>query len=291
MDISEALKYIRQLRYVDMEHKDVEQWRREWRKRTAEQILKDGVVWGCRDVALVLKHLLGERARIVEGVRILRSGGHVWVKCGEKTYDGGGEFHPILNEHGPYVELLEWDGEKDPFKDYSDWKKRALPVKLSVEAAAVAYAAFGNHWIFYHTERVVAWARKLEKAHPYEATIAAWLHDIGRLVSDEEHAKVGAEWAKMWLKNKGLEEESIALVVDGIANHGSSTRPSTSVGHTLKLSDALSIWDPSFVVRLLQEGFEKEKLRKMLEKKWRVIEKYGAERHINKEDVLKLLEE
>ncbi|NPA76468.1 MAG: hypothetical protein GXN93_01790 [Candidatus Diapherotrites archaeon] len=89
--IGKALEFFRRLKHVPMEMENREKWMWEWRKRTAEQILKEKTVWGCRDVALVMKHIMGNDARIVEGVRILKPGGHVWVQVDGENYNSSGD--------------------------------------------------------------------------------------------------------------------------------------------------------------------------------------------------------
>ena len=273
--IRKALEFIRRLKYVPMEKKDREKWMREWRKRTIDQILKEGTVWGCRDVALVMKHIIGDDARIVEGVRILKPGGHIWVQVSGKNYDSSGQFNPILSEHGPYVAAEFWEDEKDPVSDWEEWKRRYAPVKLSFECAAIAYAAFQDNWRFIHTVRTTYWVKRISKKP--EAVIAAWLHDIGYVEDPKRHAEIGAVWAKRWLEERELDRESINLVVDGILNHRTDAKPKTEVGHAVRLANALATVDPVVIAAVPEE--ELPNFKKHIEKKRKVIQEYqeGAE--------------
>jgi putative nucleotidyltransferase with HDIG domain len=163
--------------------------------------------------------------------------------------------------------------------------------KLQYEAVSVTYALFPHKDLFYHTERVVHWARKIGKERGLDVsllTTAAWLHDIGYVVSPKGHAKVGAEMVKKRLEKLGVEKDLIELIEDAIENHGSKGEPRTDYGHVLRLSDALAVWDPHFIgfFLLTTPCEEWREFLPEMEKKWAVIEEYGYEEKVDREGIL-----
>ncbi len=169
-------------------------------------------------------------------------------------------------------------------------RSRNLPL-LQWEAISVTYALFHHKDLFYHTERVVHWARKLGKERGLDISIlttAAWLHDVGYAVSPKDHARVGAEAVKERLEELGLDEETAFYITDAIRNHGSRGTPETEYGHVLRLSDALAVWDPHFIgfFLLTTPCDEWRDFLPEMEKKWRVIEEYGEEERVEREKIL-----
>jgi uncharacterized protein len=79
--------------------------------------------------------------------------------------------------------------------------------------------AFNYRWE--HVTTVVKLALKLaevEGADPEIVEAAAWLHDIAK-VEGEEHAKLGAEFARSFLGQTDFPSEKIKLVSEAIAEH------------------------------------------------------------------------
>ena len=71
--------------------------------------------------------------------------------------------------------------------------------------------------------------------------IAGWLHDIGYVISEENHAEHSLEI----LEKEGFELNLILR--DCILNHGSSGKPETEEGRIIKGADKVSILNPEVV--------------------------------------------
>ncbi len=155
------------------------------------------------------------------------------------------------------------------------------PELLSKALASLAYYAFGTDFLFYHTLSLVSWAKKVNEVigrpiKPYLIEIAGWLHDIAQIEGHKGHAKKGRAWTEEWLDGI-LPEEDLRLVLDGIENHGTSTSPRTILGHILRFSDALGVWNPT-VLAWVRTNASCEEIRvfreKQMEKKLLVVEEY-----------------
>ena len=155
------------------------------------------------------------------------------------------------------------------------------PNLLPKALAGIVYYAFDTDFLFYHTLSVVSWAKKVNEVidrpvKPYLVEIAGWLHDIAQIEGHEGHAERGRIWAEEWLRGI-LPQEDLRLVLDGIENHGSSASPETILGHILRFSDALGVWDPTVIAwaRVSSTCKEIRAFReKEMGKKIRVIEEY-----------------
>jgi HD superfamily phosphodiesterase len=108
-----------------------------------------------------------------------------------------------------------------------------------------------------HVEQVVKLARHLASGTQADieiVTLAAWLHDyakpgIGGL-SAENHGRASAEFAEVWLRNKGFESSIIARVCDAIEKHVGLTlkRPLESI-------EAQILWEADKIYKLGLIGF------------------------------------
>jgi len=170
--------------------------------------------------------------------------------------------------------------------------------RLLSRVPSVVVTAFDHSWLFYHTLSVLKFAKKIaeEKGLPERVVklveLSAWLHDIGYVEDAKRHREVGAAAVEKVLTKAGLPFSEVGIVVDGIRNHGTDDVPKTDVGHIIRLADALAVWDPQFVGAFVEDLFdegERAKFRRLLDKKWRVIEEYGAQGYVRKKMVEKLL--
>ncbi len=78
--------------------------------------------------------------------------------------------------------------------------------------------------------------------------IAGFLHDIGRIINSDNHAKLSIEI----LKNKGILINSI--IEDCIINHGRDMCPKTKEGLLIQVSDKVSVFDKE-TLNLIFEDF------------------------------------
>lgn len=100
--------------------------------------------------------------------------------------------------------------------------------------------------------------------------IAAWLHDIGRVESQEAHAIKSVEIAEKEFGNLS------PIIRDCILNHGYSEKPETTEGRIIQLADKMSVMLPEafiFHARQDKEGALKL-LKKSVDKFIPVAEKF-----------------
>lgn len=90
---------------------------------------------------------------------------------------------------------------------------------------------------------------------------AAWLHDVGRSIQSEGHAKLSLKLAEKEFENLD------PIIVDCILNHGSKALPNTKEGKIFQLCDKLSVFTPEYLKIIFEKKENpKEFLEKMLEK-------------------------
>jgi hypothetical protein len=124
------------LRYVDLERKDPKRWKKLFRKRSARQILKTKISYGCGETAtlfVALCRLCNIPAKFVEGKRLKKSGGHSWARIWLDNHwvdvdptkgKEGINFDPEKAKHGPYIVLSESLGPSDSaITCYQDWRR------------------------------------------------------------------------------------------------------------------------------------------------------------------------
>ncbi len=132
-------------------------------------------------------------------------------------------------------------------------------------------------YLLFHTKIVVQLVRTL--GGDRIDTAAAWLHDIGRVVSGKGHREIGEAWAREWLKAFELTEEERYRILDGIKNHGSKCVPTTETGMRLKLADALAMFDEGWaymVATYFKETGRSQEGVNEFRKKWAVVEEMGT---------------
>jgi HD superfamily phosphodiesterase len=119
-----------------------------------------------------------------------------------------------------------------------------------------------------HSEYIIKAAEELVKEKGIENNIninrieiAAWLHDIGYIVSEEGHAEYSLRISK-----EKFELDSI--IEDCILNHDSKGKPVTKEGKIIQLADKLNLFYPEmkkiYVESLIGQGRTKEEAEKKL---------------------------
>jgi|SRR3989344_5299442 len=78
--------------------------------------------------------------------------------------------------------------------------------------------------------------------HRKEISIAAWLHDLERIKSGEDHVKYSLVFADELFKKTRLSAKSKRIILDCIKNHGSSGKPKTIIGVYIQAADKLSMF-------------------------------------------------
>jgi uncharacterized protein len=140
---------------------------------------------------------------------------------------------------------------------------------------------YGYEPFIYHFVEVVKYAKELSDklgGDKEVIQIAAWLHDIGAIVSGREnHHVTGAEIAEKKLKELNYPKEKIELVKKCILNHrGSQNNPRESIEEQiLAEADVMSNFDnisgifkAAFIYEDLDQKDAQETVRKKLENKW-----------------------
>ena len=96
----------------------------------------------------------------------------------------------------------------------------------------------------------------------------AWVHDIGKIISKENHAKLGLELLKK-------DFELNLIDIDCILNHGSSTTPKTKEGKIFRYIDGLSLFTQEVLnFRFYNEAKEGLTFEEAQEKIKKTYEKY-----------------
>lgn len=96
-------------------------------------------------------------------------------------------------------------------------------------------------WNILHSEMLIETLKLLIKKEPSDRLKAlAWVHDIGKIISEEDHAK-------MSMKILQNEFELDEIDKDCILNHGSSSKPKTPLGGLFYCADGLSLFLPKSI--------------------------------------------
>jgi len=124
-----------------------------------------------------------------------------------------------------------------------------------------------------HTRDVVELCRRFGRGLDMDVLLtAAWLHDIGRAFTDDDHHRVGAELAACFLRILGAEDEFIERVRHCIEEHGTDGRPKTEEAKLLREIDGVSVFRWDFVLLYLLYFRNRDKMRKILEKASKKVE-------------------
>lgn len=122
-----------------------------------------------------------------------------------------------------------------------------------------------------HVERVRRTALFIAKHYPdvdlEVVEIAALMHDIGKYLNADDHAKESAKLAKEILKKLKVPEEKISKIIDAIENHSFSARrkPKTLEGMILSDADKLDALGAIGIARVFMlSGIENRDLQKSL---------------------------
>ena len=127
-------------------------------------------------------------------------------------------------------------------KEYALEKFKALP-------------ELESQWNYLHSEAIIEVLKVLisDASVDKEKLFAlAWVHDIGKIKSEENHAQIGAEILK-----KEFELGEIEL--DCILNHSSSFKPKTKEGDMFHYADGLSLFLPESINFMFSIGAKEGK--------------------------------
>ena len=105
-----------------------------------------------------------------------------------------------------------------------------------------------------------------------EISIAAWLHDLERIKSGEDHVKYSLVFADEFLKETKLSAKSKIIILDCIKNHGSSGKPETIIGIYFQAADKLSMFHEQVLLehafRFAKESNSVQELAQKLDDKY-----------------------
>jgi len=135
--IIEILSFLeKNIKHVDLERENLEEWKRAFRKRTAEEILQSKTSFGCGDTTTLFLSLIraaGIPAKFIDGKRVPKTGAHSWARVfiEKKWIDidptqgvKGLKFDPEKSKHGPYVVISESLGQSDSvITSYENWRE------------------------------------------------------------------------------------------------------------------------------------------------------------------------
>ena len=126
-----------------------------------------------------------------------------------------------------------------------------------------------KQWNILHASHIIKAIGELlpEGSENFDKLAAlAWVHDIGKTKSDENHAELSVEI----LEKAGFELDDIDK--DCIINHGSSGKPQTKEGEIFRYADGLSLFYPEmvkfYVYANVQEGKSVDEANQKIEKQY-----------------------
>ena len=142
-------------------------------------------------------------------------------------------------------------------------------------------------WNLIHSEGIIKILKILcenKNINKTKLFALAWIHDIGKIISEENHAELSLEVLK---KDFFLDEVDI----DCILNHGSSGNPKTEEGKFFRYADGLSLFTKEVLMFRFfaeaKEGFNFEEIKERIEK---IYKKYKLN-YAESEEILRLLED
>jgi putative nucleotidyltransferase with HDIG domain len=114
-----------------------------------------------------------------------------------------------------------------------------------------------------HSKSVVDAAKAIAEGRALDMEsleIACWLHDIGRSVADEDHAKQSLALLKEYELNETIK--------DCILNHGRESNPQTKEGKIIQLADKVCVLNIDLLREIMKQnkGKIKEEHIKFLKK-------------------------
>jgi HD superfamily phosphodiesterase len=140
-------------------------------------------------------------------------------------------------------------------------------------------------WNLIHSEGIIEILNILIKNDEFnkEKLFAlAWIHDIGKIKSEENHAEIGFD-----ILRKDFELDEIDK--DCILNHGSSSVPKTKEGRIFRYADGLSLFVPKTIkFRFYAESKEGMSLKEIQDDIKKMYSKY-LEKYLDSEEVVSLL--
>lgn len=126
-----------------------------------------------------------------------------------------------------------------------------------------------RQWNVLHSKYIIEALKELTQKEVSDKLKAlAWVHDIGKIEGDENHAEKGL---KILEKDFSLDE----VDKDCILNHGSSNKPTTPDGKLFRNADGLSLFYPEIMLFMTHwEGKKGSTFEQIQEKMKKQYEKY-----------------
>ena len=142
-------------------------------------------------------------------------------------------------------------------------------------------------WNLLHSEGIIKILKILCKDKIIDKSklfALAWVHDIGKTISEENHAKLSLDI----LKKEFILDE---IDIDCILNHGSSGNPKTEEGKIFKYADGLSLFTKEVIMfRFFAEAKEGLRFEDIEERIKKFYGKYKSS-YADSEEILNLLED
>ena len=142
-------------------------------------------------------------------------------------------------------------------------------------------------WNLLHSEGIIKILKILCKDKIIDKSklfALAWVHDIGKTISEENHAKLSLDI----LKKEFILDE---IDIDCILNHGFSGNPKTEEGKIFKYADGLSLFTKEVIMfRFFVEAKEGLRFEDIGERIKKFYGKYKSS-YADSEEILNLLED
>ena len=142
-------------------------------------------------------------------------------------------------------------------------------------------------WNLLHSEGIIKILKTICQAEGIDKNklfVLAWVHDIGKIISEKNHAELSLELLK---KNFFLDE----IDIDCILNHGSSGDPKTEEGKFFRYADGLSLFTKEVIMfRFFAEAKEGLSFEEIKERIKKIYNKYKSN-YVGSKEILKILED
>jgi len=143
-----------------------------------------------------------------------------------------------------------------------------------------------KQWNIIHSECIIDSIHFLSDEIPDKNKFVslAWVHDIGKVISEKDHAKHSLQILRETF-------ELDAVEIDCILNHGSSNKPETKEGNIFRYLDGLSLFHPRSVnFQFFVGSSEGKTFQEIKDELIELFKKY-KERYSNSEKAVSILNE
>ena len=142
-----------------------------------------------------------------------------------------------------------------------------------------------KQWNILHSEGIIEILKILNSDNKFDSEklfSLAWIHDVGKIKSEENHARISLDILKNEFNLDQIDE-------DCILNHGSSMFPKTKEGKIFRYADGLSLFTEKVIgFKIYAEKLENKNIEKIFEGIKKDYEKY-INKYSDSKEIISLL--